>query len=113
MDIDRIADWHAHVYFGQDSTGPAAALRSRIEARFAGTMAMGRFHERPVGPHPCWSYQVAFTPDRFAEIVPWLALNRGDLTVFVHPNTGDAVADHRDRAIWLGQPATLDLSVLS
>ena len=113
MEIDRITDWHAHVYFGEGSTGTAAALRDRIEARFAGAMQMGRFHERPVGPHPRWSYQVAFTPDRFAEIVPWLTLNRDGLTVFVHPNTGDALADHRDRAIWLGESVALDLSVLN
>lgn len=113
MEIDRIADWHAHVYFGQDSTETAAALRRWIEARFAGAMQMGRFHERPVGPHPRWSYQIAFAPDRFAEIVPWLALNRDGLTVLVHPNTGEALADHRDRAIWLGESVALDLSVLT
>lgn len=112
MDIDRIADWHAHVYFDADSRDAAAELRGRIEARFAGAMEMGRFHERPVGPHPRWSYQVAFAPARFAEIIPWLALNRGRLTVFVHPNTGDALPDHRDRAIWLGPAEELKLSVL-
>ncbi|MGE0713920.1 MAG: DOPA 4,5-dioxygenase family protein [Alphaproteobacteria bacterium] len=113
MDIDRITGWHAHVYFDATSRETALALRSAIETRFAGTMEMGRFHERPVGPHPCWSYQVAFAPDRFAEIVPWLALNRGALVVFVHPNTDDALADHRDRALWLGAKLDLDLSVLN
>jgi DOPA 4,5-dioxygenase len=73
---------------------------------------MGRFHERPVGPHPMWSYQIAFAPAAFDEVVPWLALNRGALDVFVHPNTGDELADHRDRAIWLGRSYTLDLAVL-
>ena len=45
-------------------------------------------------------------------ILSWLAVNRGDLTVFVHPNTGRQLVDHRDRAIWLGRQETLDLSVL-
>lgn len=112
MDIDRIHDWHAHVYFDAASVEPARALRARIEERFAGGMEMGRFHERPVGPHPRWSYQVAFAPDRFAEIVPWLTLNRGALTVFVHPNTGEALEDHRDRAVWLGMAEPLELSIL-
>ena len=112
MDIDRIADWHAHVYFDGPTAAEAAALRTRIEERFAGRMEMGRFHERPVGPHPRSSYQVAFRPDLFAEIVPWLTLHRGGLTVLVHPNTGEALADHRDRAVWLGASEALDLSVL-
>lgn len=112
MDIDRIRDWHAHVYFDGDSATDALALRRLIEERFEGRMEMGRFHERPVGPHPRWSYQVAFVPGLFAEIVPWLALNRGALTVFVHPNTGEALEDHRDRAVWLGPNEPLELSVL-
>ena len=32
----------------------------------------------------------------FPDIVPWLMLNRRGLTVFVHPETGDNLADHRD-----------------
>lgn len=82
-------------------------------ATFAGRMAMGRFHDRPVGPHPMWSYQVAFAPALFAGLVPWLLLNRGALDVFVHPNTGDDLADHRDRALWLGRSHILDLAALA
>ncbi len=108
--IDRIRGYHAHVYYDAGSKPAAAELRAAIEARFE--VRMGRWHDRPVGPHPQWSYQVAFTPDLFAEIVPWLALNRGGLTVFVHPETGDDIPDHRDHAIWLGEKAELDLDAL-
>lgn len=107
-----VEDWHAHVYFDAATRDAAWALREHISAAFAGRMEMGRFHERPVGPHPMWSYQVAFRPDLFAELVPWLLLNRGDLDVFVHPNTGDDLADHRDRAVWLGRSHMLDLAAL-
>lgn len=109
-DIDTIRGYHAHVYYNADSKPAAAALRAAIEERFE--VRMGRWHDRPVGPHPQWSYQVAFAPDRFGQIVPWLALNRGGLTVFVHPETGDDVPDHRDHAIWLGEKAELDLDAL-
>jgi DOPA 4,5-dioxygenase len=85
-------------------------VRQAIEAAF--DIDMGRFHERPVGPHPCWSFQVAFRNDQFATLVPWLALNRRGLVVFIHPNTGDEVADHRDRAIWMGAKLDLDLGAL-
>lgn len=109
LDIARIESWHAHVYFDAASREAAWSLREALLARFGDAIEIGRFHERPVGPHPQWSYQIAFAPMRFAAIVGWLALNRGALDVFVHPNTGDELRDHRDCAIWLGRSYTLDL----
>ena len=32
-----------------------------------------------------------------------LVLNHGALDVFIHPNTGDDLRDHRDSALWLGR----------
>ena len=81
-------------------------------ARFGAKIDMGRFHERPVGPHPRWSYQIAFPPEAFADVVGWLALNHGALDVFVHPNTDDEVRDHRDSALWIGRSYALDLRAL-
>lgn len=109
-DIGAITGYHAHVYYDAESKPAAEALRASIEARF--DVRLGRWHDRPVGPHPHWSYQIAFAPALFAELVPWLALNRGDLTVFVHPETGDDIPDHRDHAIWLGEKAELNLDAL-
>lgn len=39
----------------------------------AGRMEMGRLHERPGGPHPIWSCQLAFTPAQFAAVVGFMA----------------------------------------
>lgn len=112
LDLPRVTSWHAHVYFGPETREAALALRARIEDRFGGRMEMGRFHERPVGPHPCWSFQVAFAPEHFAEIATWLALHHGMLDVFMHPNTGNALQDHRDCAVWMGRSHALKLEVL-
>ncbi|SJZ77637.1 DOPA 4,5-dioxygenase [Enhydrobacter aerosaccus] len=111
MDTTDIKDWHAHIYFDPASREEAWALRERIEKSF--DIDMGRFHEKPVGPHPRFSYQVRFRNDLFATLIPWLALHRGDLTVFVHPNTGQDLEDHRDRALWLGQQVALNLDALT
>lgn len=107
---DAIEGWHAHVYFDAATRDAARTLYDRVAARFPDA-EMGRFHERPVGPHPMWSYQVAFGPAPFGEIVPWLALNRGGLDVFVHPNTGDGRADHSAHVMFLGKSYPLDLSI--
>jgi aromatic ring-cleaving dioxygenase len=111
--VSQIESWHSHVYFDPQTRDVAATLRETITLRFAGKMEMGRFHERAVGPHPMFSYQIAFGPEHFAEIMSWLAINRGDLIVLTHPNTGDALVDHRDRAIWMGATLPLKLEALS
>jgi len=109
LDTAAIRSWHAHVYFDAESRDAAHAFRQVVTTRFGSDIEMGRFHERNVGPHPRWSYQIAFAPAAFAEVVGWLALNHAALDVFVHPNTGDQLRDHRDRAIWLGRSHVLDL----
>jgi aromatic ring-cleaving dioxygenase len=108
-----IDSWHAHVYFEAFSRASAWALRETINMELAGHMEMGRFHEKPVGPHPMWSYQLAFPAASFSPVVSWLALNHGALDVFVHPNTDDELRDHRDCAIWLGASHTLNLTALA
>ncbi len=104
-----ILGYHAHVYFGAESAETARSLREEIERRF--DIEMGRFHEKPVGPHPLYSYQVGFTPEQFGEIIPWLSLNREGLTVFVHAETGDDLADHTRHVIWLGPSEDLKVSM--
>ena len=111
MSTPEIEDWHAHVYFDAESRDAAWALREKIEKAF--DIVMGRFHEKPVGPHPRFSFQVHFKNEQLAPLLSWLTLHRGDLTVFTHPNTGHDLEDHRDRAIWMGQQVPLVLSIFT
>lgn len=105
----NISEYHAHVYFDAGSVERAAALCERARDLFA--LRMGRVHQKNVGPHPCWSCQLAFGPEQFGEVVPWLALNRQGLNVFVHPNTGDDYRDHTDHVMWLGESQTLNTAM--
>jgi aromatic ring-cleaving dioxygenase len=105
-----IRGFHAHVYFGPDTVEQARRLCSAAARKFE--VAMGRVHEKPVGPHPDWSCQLAFSPEVFGQLIPWLAMNRGGLVVFVHPISDNQLIDHRDRALWMGAVRPLDLSVL-
>lgn len=107
----NIRGFHAHVYFDAATLEQARALCLEAASKFK--VAMGRVHERPVGPHPDWSCQLAFAPAAFGDFVPWLALHRRGLVVFLHPITGNDLVDHRDRAIWMGAVRLLNLSVLS
>lgn len=106
-----IFGYHAHVYFDARTVEQARTLCQEAAQRF--DVNMGRVHERPVGPHPDWSCQLAFRPDVFAGLIPWLMTHRNGLTVLVHPLTGNDLRDHRDYPMWMGVSRPLDLSTLS
>jgi DOPA 4,5-dioxygenase len=101
--------YHAHVYFDAGTVDKARAICERCRDQLG--VVMGRMHERPVGPHPDWSCQLAFGHDRFADVVRWLALNRDGLVVLVHPETGDEFKDHTEHAMWMGAVRPLDVSI--
>jgi aromatic ring-cleaving dioxygenase len=102
--------FHAHIYFDQTSREIAARIREDLGKQFE--VKLGRWHEQPIGPHPKSMYQVAFTPDHFGAIVPWLMLNHQGLDILIHPETGNDVKDHSDNALWLGEKLTLNLEFL-
>lgn len=107
--MQRIKGYHAHIYFDASTIDQARTLCEDAAAIFP--LRMGRMHERPVGPHPDWSCQLAFDPQYIGVALPWLALNRNGLVVFLHPDAGDDLKDHTDYAIWMGAMRPLDLSI--
>ena len=111
-DTPTIRGYHAHIYYTSETRGEAERLRARMEELFPDAR-YGRWHDKPVGPHPSAMFQVAFAPELFPTLAPWLILNRDRLTVFLHPETGADWTDHAKRAVWMGPSQTLDLSQLS
>ena len=110
IDPSSITGWHAHVYFAEDQMDRALAVCEAVRDRFG--IQMGRMHPKPVGPHPTGSCQMTVPPEKFAEVMAWLALNRDGLTVFTHAETGDVMADHTQHVVWLGDSQPLRLDVL-
>lgn len=106
----EITGFHAHVYFDTDTRDAAARVREGLAAQF--DVRLGRWHEQPIGPHTKSMYQVAFLPNQFDRVVPWLMLHREGLDILVHPETGDDVADHTNHALWLGEKLELNIEVL-
>jgi aromatic ring-cleaving dioxygenase len=107
---NHITDFHAHIYFDSVSRDAAAHVREELGAKFA--VQLGRWHDRPIGPHPRAMYQVSFLPEEFGKVVPWLMLNRQGLDILVHPETGDDVEDHTNHALWLGKKLELNIEFL-
>lgn len=104
-----ITGYHAHIYFDAPCVEQARALVRAASAQLP--VEPGRVHEKCVGPHPMWSCQLAFAPGDLQQVLEWLMLNRDGLIVFIHPDTGEHLPDHRDRAIWMGGYLPLDLSI--
>lgn len=109
--MTAISGYHAHVYF--DAATRESAQQLCEAAGHAFSLTVGRMHDKPVGPHPRGSCQLAFDKDEFAKVMPWLIESRGGLTVFAHALTGDALKDHTDHVIWLGPSEPLNLAALS
>ena len=103
--------YHAHIYYDVTKTRPVAEqLCAELGEKFP--VEIDGFRDTPVGPHPISNVLVVFRPEGFEQIVPYLMLNRAGLDILVHPLTTDAVADHSDYAIWLGNPLALKLHTL-
>lgn len=110
QDISSIEKYHAHVYFDESTVEPARALCEEAGKRFGVTV--GRMHHRPIGPHPSWSCQLAFSRNQHTDLLTWLALNRNGLSILIHPLSGNDLKDHTDYASWMGEPQALKLDVL-
>ena len=101
--------YHAHVYFDEKTTEQARELCQNAAKLFG--VAMGRVHQKLVGPHPHWSCQLAFDSNQFDQLIPWLEEHRDGLNILVHGVTGNDLEDHTANASWLGAPAKLNLSI--
>lgn len=111
-DPEMVGGYHAHIYYDPAKSKDAATrIRDGLGAAFPNA-TLGNWHDEAVGPHTVAMYQVAFSVEDFARLVPWLMLNRNGLDVLVHPLAGNAYDDHTVYAMWLGEKLPLRLDVL-
>ncbi|MEH6453347.1 MAG: DOPA 4,5-dioxygenase family protein [Psychromonas sp.] len=107
--INIYDNYHAHVYFEQETLAFATELCAKAGDLF--TLKVGRVHQKAVGPHPKWSCQITFSSNDFEQLIPWLEDNRLGLSVLVHALTGDNLQDHTEYAYWLGNEIDLCLDL--
>ena len=66
--------------------------------------------DRPVGPHPIPMFEAdVSTPEQYWKVRNWIEANHGDLTVLVHPHTGDFLREHLSLLIGLKEAEILSL----
>ena len=105
----KILDFHAHIYFDAEELEQARALAEAVQRQFG--VAIGHFHQRPVGPHPRGSVQLTVPTELFGGVTTWLAVNRAGLTIFAHASTGEDRQDHTHNVIWFGPSEELNLDL--
>ncbi|MCJ1240675.1 hypothetical protein MMC14_008679 [Varicellaria rhodocarpa] len=109
---DNKNGFDVHIYFYQENEEQATfakELWERIRREFP-ELRIYSVHEKPIGPHVTGMFEVnIFTPAQFGAFISWLVINRGPLSALVHPNTGDPLRDHTQRATWMGRELPLDL----
>ncbi|KAF5386945.1 hypothetical protein D9615_002023 [Tricholomella constricta] len=124
---DEIKEWHFHIYFHQRNAASHhtalnlrdAVLRLRRDGAFV-AVPLFRVNTEPIGPHPVGSYEIWVPAETFSSVFSYLCMNRGDLSILVHPLTRDQVnaaypfhiPDHQVRNAWIGPPFPLDLDAL-
>ena len=109
MNEPAVLDFHAHIYFDPSDLDRAQALAADAQRRFG--VAVGHFHQRPVGPHPRGSVQLTVPTEVFGELATWLAVNRAGLTIFAHASTGEDKRDHTQNVVWFGPSEDLNLAL--
>ena len=130
----EIEEYHFHIYFFQNNNDSVSAATWMQQQLIEKVMSheflvvltgvnssvlpdldeseVPYFNMHPIGPHPCGSFEV-WTPAQYLEkAMSWLMMNRGELTVLLHPLTTNEIEDHYARAMWLGPPYRLDFTQL-
>ncbi|EMD34321.1 hypothetical protein CERSUDRAFT_117200 [Gelatoporia subvermispora B] len=115
----EIKEWHFHIYFHQRNADEHhaalelrdAVLRLRRDGAFV-AVPLFRVNTDPIGPHPAGSYEIWCPSESFASVFSYLCMNRGNLSILVHPLTREERKDHDERKAWIGPSWPLDLSTL-
>lgn len=105
--------YHAHVYFDLPQQPLADALQHRIMTECSDKIrAMFPLVPRLVGPHRKPMFEIHFTEQQ-KSLIDWLDKARGDLSVLIHPVSGDDAYDHSATQVrWLGTILGVNLDKL-
>ncbi len=103
--------FHSHIYYSADSRPKAEKFYQKLREHFSGTLRMSAMHDLLMGPHPFWMFEADFKSENFMTVIQFLSEHRNGLSILIHPLSGNAVLDHTDYAMFLGQKENLNLSI--
>jgi len=102
--------FHSHVYFTEKTYDQALAFHDEFKKLNVPKQISG-LHKQLLGPHPFWMFEVDFKVENFLEMIAFMQKHRNGLSILVHPLSGNALLDHTDYAMFLGQKEDLNLAI--
>lgn len=119
---EEIKEFHFHIYFNQNNDFPNSGwqdyaeklyhkIQQLITAEFF-QCRLGKFFDKPAGPHPMPMFEVWCPKESFSRLYSWFVVNRGDLSILIHPLSKEEFLDHTDRAVFMGQAVKLDPAII-
>ena len=106
----KVMGWHIHVYHDAEDRAKIEGMRSVFAKNYR--CALSPVRDRAGGPHPKPNLGIQVRPEDFGDIIGWLTINRGGLSVLAHVQTEDSFDDHTQNAFWMGEPLALDAAYL-
>lgn len=105
--------YHAHVYFDLSEQHQAQALQKKIlTEQSEQILRLFSLVPRLVGPHRKPMFEIHFS-DQQSAFIDWLDKARGELSVLIHPVSGNDVYDHSESQVrWLGEDIGVNLDKL-
>ncbi|ABN65807.1 predicted protein [Scheffersomyces stipitis CBS 6054] len=112
-------DFHVYYYaHNAKSLTESDNLRAKLLEDFPEDSANGSIivkklpDDKIIGPHPTqfWEADVR-RPEVFIKVLSWFQLYHGNLSVLIHPQTGNDLEDHTNSALWLGHRLPLLVDV--
>ena len=110
LKVDATFDfYHTHIYF--------TPTQVELAQRFRETLSKQKYFrvsplvDHPIGPHPLPMFEADFKGAHLHEALKFLAAERGELSVLVHPLSGNEILDHTTYAWFLGLKQNLLLDI--
>eukprot|EP01135_Chromosphaera_perkinsii_P003795 Nk52_evm41s255 gene=Nk52_evmTU41s255 len=122
---ESIKEFHAHLYWeiGNEKQYECAMhIRNALEKEFVrpqehnnhnnNGIVLGNVNKGKRGPHTKASMEIIIPKELVGAVVTALQLLRGEeISVLLHPLSGDDLKDHTTYAMWMGTPVELNLTI--
>ena len=104
--------YHAHIYYDSESRNDASLVRDLAITALPIEKISGLI-DKCVGPHTSPMFNFTFLHEEMEFIREWLQQHRGELSVLIHPLSGNELNAHTERAIWLGEKLAIKEAALT
>ncbi len=109
--LPKFEYFHSHIYYNASSKEKAVILHHFLKSTLSQELRISPLFDYLMGPHPFWMFEADFKLKSFLTVIEALAKHSEDLSILIHPLSGDGLLDHTDYAMFLGRKENLILDI--